>query len=106
MIITTTDSIEGRRIVEYKGLVWATAIHGVAVGKDLKAIGRNLTGGRAESYEGEVDTGSAEALSELQIAAEKLGANAVVGAALNAYGIGSNNSMMLVTLSGTAVVVE
>ena len=106
MIITTTDSIEGRRIIEYKGVVWATAIHGVAIGKDLKAIGRNITGGRAEVYEGEVDSGSNEALTELQDAAEKLGANAVVGAALNAYGIGTNGSMMLVTLSGTAVVVE
>ena len=105
MIITTTDSIEGRRIVEYKGLVWATAIHGVAIGKDLKAIGRNITGGRANTYEDEADTGSSEALAELQDAAEKLGANAVVGAA-HAYGIGNNGSMMLVTLSGTAVVVE
>jgi len=106
MIITTTDSIEGRRIIEYKGLVWATAIHGIAIGKDLKAIGRNISGGRAEMYEDEVDTGSGEAISELQEAAEKLGANAVVGAALAAYGVGSNGSMMLVTLSGTAVVVE
>lgn len=106
MIITTTDLIEGRRIIEYKGLIWATAIHGVAIGKDLKAIGRNITGGRAEVYEGEVDSGSSEALAELQDAAEKLGANAVVGAALNAYGIGNNGGMILVTLSGTAVVVE
>jgi uncharacterized protein YbjQ (UPF0145 family) len=106
MIITTTDSIEGRRIIEYKGLVWATAIRGVAIGKDLKAIGRNISGGRAEMYEDEADTGTVEALAELQASAEKLGANAVVGAAHAVYGIGNNGSMMLVTLSGTAVVVE
>jgi uncharacterized protein YbjQ (UPF0145 family) len=105
MIITTTDSIEGRRIVEYKGVVWATAIHGTAIGKDLKAIGRNVSGGRADMYEDELDVGSKEVLSELQAAAEEFGANAVVGAALNAYGVGTGN-MLLVTLSGTAVVVE
>jgi len=103
---TTTDAIEGRKIIEYKGLVWATSIHGVAVSKDLKMIGRNFSGGRTEVYEEEVDVASKEAISELQDSAEKLGANAVVGASLNAYGIGANGTVMLVTLSGTAVVVE
>ena len=65
-----------------------------------------FSGGRANTYEDEADTGSSEALAELQEAAEKLGANAVVGAAYAVYGIGNNGSMMLVTLSGTAVVVE
>jgi uncharacterized protein YbjQ (UPF0145 family) len=106
MIVTTTDSLEGRSIVEYKGLVSGTAIHGVNVGKDFKALGRNLVGGRAGAYEDEIDQGQIEAMAEMQKAAEDLGANAIVGASIDVEGVGANGSMLLVTLSGTAVVVS
>jgi uncharacterized protein YbjQ (UPF0145 family) len=106
MNVTTTDSLEGRSIVEYKGLVSGTAIHGVNVGKDFKALGRNLVGGRAGAYEDEIDQGQIEAMAEMQKAAEDLGANAIVGASIDVEGVGANGSMLLVTLSGTAVVVS
>jgi uncharacterized protein YbjQ (UPF0145 family) len=106
MIVTTTGSLEGMSIVEYKGLVSGTAIHGVNVGKDFKAFGRNIVGGRAGAYEDEIDKGQNEAMAEMQKAAEDLGANAVVGASIDVEGVGTNTSMLLVTVSGTAVVVR
>jgi uncharacterized protein YbjQ (UPF0145 family) len=106
MIVTTTDSLQGQTIVEYKGLVSGTAIHGVNVGKDFKALGRNLVGGRAGAYEDEIDQGQIEAMAEMQQAAEDLGANAIVGASIDVEGVGTNGSMLLVTVSGTAVVVR
>ena len=105
MIVTTTSTVEGRPIAEYKGIVSGTAIHGVNVGKDFKALGRNLVGGRADVYEDEIDKAQNEAMAEMQKAAEELGANAIVGVSLDFEGVGSNGSMLLVTVAGTAVVV-
>jgi uncharacterized protein YbjQ (UPF0145 family) len=105
MIITTTSTIEGRSITEYKGLVSGTAIHGVHVGKDFKALGRNIVGGRATAYEDEIGKGQGEASAEMEAAAAALGANAVVGVSLDFEAVGSNGSMLLVNVSGTAVVV-
>jgi uncharacterized protein YbjQ (UPF0145 family) len=106
MIVTTTSGVEGRRIVAYRGIVSGTAIHGVNVGKDFKAFGRNIVGGRAGAYEDEIDKGQGEAMAEMQKAAEALGADAIVGVALDIEGVGTNTSMLLVTMSGTAVVLE
>ena len=106
MVITTTSSVEGHRIVEYKGLVSSTAIHGIAVGKDIRALGRNITGGRATVYENELERGQGETMTELEAAAEKLGANAIVGVSIDSEGVGANGSMLLVTMTGTAVVIE
>ena len=105
MIVTTTSTVEGRPIAEYKGIVGGTAIHGVNLGKDFKAFGPHVVGGRAGAYEGEVGKGQGEAMAEMQQAAEQLGANAIVGVSLDVEGVGTNGSMLLVTLSGTAVVV-
>ena len=105
MIVTTTSTVEGRPIAEYKGIVSGTAIHGVNLGKDFKAFGRNVVGGRAGAYEDEIGKGQGEAMAEMQQAAEQLGANAIVGVSLDVEGVGTNGSMLLVTLSGTAVVV-
>ena len=104
MIITTTDAIEGHRVVEYQGLVSSTAIHGVAVGKDIKAIGRNIVGGRATVYENELDGGQVEAMAELQEAAEKLGANAIVGVNIDYEAVAEK--MLMVSMTGTAVVID
>ena len=73
MIVTTTANIEGKSIVEYKGVVSATAIHGIAVGKDFKAKGRNLVGGRSKTYENEIDKGQNEAMAEMESAAAARG---------------------------------
>ena len=105
MIVTTTSTVEGRPISEYKGIVSGTAIHGVNVGKDFKALGRNLVGGRAGAYEDEIGKAQNEATAEMQKAAEDLGATAIVGVSLDIEGVGANGSMLLVTVSGTAVVV-
>lgn len=105
MIVTTTDTLAGMSIIEYKGIVSGTAIHGVNVGKDFKAFGRNLVGGRAGAYEDEIGKAQNEAMAEMQKAAEDLGATAIVGVSLDIEGVGANGSMLLVTVSGTAVVV-
>ena len=104
MIVTTTPTIEGRPIVEYKGIVSGTAIHGINIGKDFKAMGRNLVGGRSKTYEDELDQGQSEAMAELEQAADGLGANAVVGVRLDVEALGSGN-MLLVSVVGTAVTV-
>ena len=75
------------------------------MGKDFKAFGRNLVGGRAGAYEDEIGKAQSEAMAEMQKAAEDLGATAIVGVALDIEGVGTNGSMLLVTVSGTAVVV-
>jgi uncharacterized protein YbjQ (UPF0145 family) len=105
MIVTTTDTLAGMSITEYKGIVSGTAIHGINVGKDFKAFGRNIVGGRATAYEDEIDKGQSEAMAEMQKAAEDLGADAVVGVSLDIEGVGTNTSMLLVTVSGTAVTI-
>ncbi len=104
MIVTTTDAVEDYKIVEYKGLVSATSIHGVAVGKDIKAIGRNIVGGRATVYENEIERGQVETMAELQAAAEKLGANAIVGVNIDYEAVA--DKMLMVCMTGTAVVID
>ena len=106
MIVTTTETLQGMEIVEYKGMVSGTAIHGVNVGKDFKALGRNLVGGRADVYEDEIGKAQNEAIAEMLKAAEDLGATAIVGVSLDVEGVGANGSMLLVTVAGTAVVVK
>jgi len=105
MITTTTPGVEGRRIVDYKGLVAGTAIHGINVGKDFLAAGRNLSGGRSKAYEGELDKGQSEAVAEMESAAADLGANAIVGVSLDVEALGQGN-MLMVSVTGTAVVLE
>jgi uncharacterized protein YbjQ (UPF0145 family) len=104
MIVTTTPTIEGRPIREYKGLVSATAIHGIHVGKDFLAAGRNLVGGRSKTYENELDRGQSEAMAELEAAAATLGADAVVGVRLDIEALGQSGNMLMVSATGTAVV--
>ncbi|NTU70876.1 MAG: heavy metal-binding domain-containing protein [Coriobacteriia bacterium] len=105
MIITTTSGIEGHKIVEYKGIVSSTSIHGIAVGKDLRAAGRNLVGGRSSTYEDEIGGAQGEALEELQAAAEAVGANAIVGVTIDLEALGNGN-MLMVSMAGTAVVLD
>jgi len=103
MIITTTPSIEGRKIESYLGVVAGEAIVGANIFKDLFAGIRDIVGGRSAAYEEELRKARDIALNELGEAATKLGGNAVVGVDLDYEVIGSNGSMLMVSASGTAV---
>ena len=106
MDITTTPSIEGRLIVRYLGVVAGEAIMGANVFKDLFAGVRDIVGGRSGTYERELQRAREIALEELEARARALGANAVVGVDLDYEVLGQGNSMLMVSASGTAVVVE
>ncbi|MFC5281600.1 heavy metal-binding domain-containing protein [Arcanobacterium canis] len=106
MISVTTDSLEGYSIREYKGIVSAEVIQGIHFVKDFAASVRNFFGGRSNSYEGEVLTARFDALAEMEKRAKELGANAIVGVDFGYETLGSNGSMVMVTASGTAVVIE
>ncbi|MBP1621866.1 MAG: hypothetical protein H6Q02_2633 [Acidobacteria bacterium] len=98
MLLTTTPTLEGRRIAKYLGIVTGEAIVGANIVRDLFASVRDIVGGRAGAY----DT----ALAEMGEAATRLGANAVIGVDLDYETVGQGGSMLMVTAAGTAVVVE
>ncbi len=106
MIITTTPSIEGRKILVYKGLVIGEVIAGVNFVKDFTAGLSNIFGGRSKSYEEELINARTTALAEMEDRAKALGANAVIGVDLDYEVLGADNGMLMVTVSGTAVVLE
>jgi len=103
MLVTTTPSIEGRQIVEYKGLVAGEAILGANLFRDLFASIRDIVGGRSGAYEKVLSDARQTAINDMTEAAARLGANAVVGVDIDYETIGSNGSMLMVTASGTAV---
>jgi uncharacterized protein YbjQ (UPF0145 family) len=103
MIITTTPSIEGRRIVDYKGVVTGEAILGANIFRDLLGGIRDIVGGRAGSYEKSLREARETALAEMADEARRLGADAIVGVDLDYEVIGEQGSMMMVSASGTAV---
>lgn len=102
MIITTTPNIEGKKIVEYKGIIFGEVVSGVNFVKDFAAGLTNIFGGRSGSYEGELIEARENALRELEKRAENIGANAVVGVDIDYEVLGQGN-MLMVTASGTAV---
>lgn len=106
MISTTTPSIEGKTIVEYKGIVFGEVIAGVNVIKDFAAGLSNFFGGRSSTYEDELIKARQQAVSEMEHRAAQLGANAVVGIDIDYEVLGADNGMLMVTASGTAVVVQ
>jgi uncharacterized protein YbjQ (UPF0145 family) len=106
VIVTTTPSVEGRRITDYKGIVTGEAIMGANIFKDLFAGIRDIVGGRSATYERELRRAREMAMAEVQQAAVEMGANAVVGIDIDYETVGTNASMLMVTVSGTAVVVS
>ncbi|WP_027399183.1 putative heavy metal-binding protein [Anaerovorax odorimutans] len=104
MIITTTPKIEGKEIEEYKGIVFGEVISGVDFVKDMVAGLSNFFGGRSNTYESELINAREGALREMEKRAVALGANAVVGVDVDYEVLGSNNGMLMVTVSGTAVI--
>ena len=106
MIITTTPSIEGKKIVEYRGIVFGEVIAGVDFVKDFVAGLSNFFGGRSSTYEEELLNARETALRELEERARAKGANAVIGVDIDYEVLGADNGMLMVTASGTAVIVE
>jgi uncharacterized protein YbjQ (UPF0145 family) len=106
MIVTTTPSVEGRKIAEYKGIVFGEVISGVDFIKDFAAGLTNFFGGRSQSYEGELIEARQNAISEMVARAQSMGANAIVGVDIDYEVLGQGGNMLMVTASGTAVVVQ
>lgn len=106
MDITTTHSIEGKTINRYCGVVAGEAILGANLFKDLFAGIRDLVGGRSGTYERELQKARDIALKELEERARDLGANAIVGVDLDYEVLGQGNGMLMVSASGTAVIVQ
>ena len=106
LILTTTPSLEGRKISRYYGIVTGEAIIGANLFRDIFAGIRDIVGGRSGSYEEVLREAKQNAMTEMEENARRLGANAVVAVDLDYETIGSNGSMLMVTASGTAVFVE
>ena len=103
MILTTTPSVEGRAIDQYRGIVFGEVISGVNVLKDFAAGLSNFFGGRSGTFEDVLMSAREQALQELEQRAARLGADAVVGIDVDYEVLGSDNGMLMVTVSGTAV---
>lgn len=106
MILSTTPTIEGHQIREYKGVVFGEVVNGVNFLKDFGASIRNIIGGRSGSYENELIDARSKAMREMEDRAARLGANAVVGIDVDYEVLGDANGMLMVTASGTAVVID
>lgn len=105
MISTTTPSIEGKRVVEYKGIVFGEVVAGVNAVKDFFASITDMVGGRSGTYEDELQRARDAALAEMETRAKARGANAVIGVDIDYEVMGASNGMLMVSVSGTAVVV-
>ena len=103
MLMTTTSALDGRPIRQYLGVVNGEAIIGANLFKDLFASIRNVVGGRAGAYERTLADARNIAMEEMQEAAAKLGANAVIGVDVDYEVLGQDNGMLMVCVSGTAV---
>jgi uncharacterized protein YbjQ (UPF0145 family) len=101
MILTTGMAVEGQPVKKYLDVVTAQAIMGVHFGRDIKALGRSIVGGRSGTYEQEFGKAVREAKQELRAAAGELGADAVIAVALDYEEVG--DEMLMVAASGTAV---
>ncbi|MDG4574672.1 MAG: YbjQ family protein [Defluviicoccus sp.] len=104
MILTTTDSVDGRRIKEYLGIVTGEAVLGTNIFRDFFAGIRDIVGGRSGSYEKELRNAKETAITEMVDEAKGKGADAILGIDLDYEHIGTGErSMLMVTASGTAV---
>ena len=106
MIITTTPNVEGRVVERYLGIVTGEAILGANLFRDIFANIRDIVGGRSAAYEKELSQARDIALREMQDRAQQLGANAVLGVDLDYEVLGQTNGMLMVSASGTAVVLK
>ena len=104
MLLTTTPSFQGKDIIDYKGIVTGEAIMGANLVRDLFASITDIVGGRSGAYEEKLSDARKVALREMQDAASQLGANAIVGIDLDYEVV--RDGMLMVTASGTAVVIK
>jgi uncharacterized protein YbjQ (UPF0145 family) len=105
MILSTTPQLEGKPIKEYRGIVTGEAIVGANIFKDFFAGIRDIVGGRSAAYEQELQKAREIAFKEIEEAAQKFGANAIVGIDIDYEVVGQNGSMLMVSVSGTAVII-
>lgn len=106
MLVTTTATLEGRRIVEYKGIVFGEVVSGMNFIKDFFAGITDTIGGRSGTYEKEMMSARESAIKEMCQRAKAMGANAVIGVDVDYDVLGEKNGMLMISVSGTAVVVE
>jgi uncharacterized protein YbjQ (UPF0145 family) len=106
MLISTTSTLDGKRITKYLGLVSGEAILGANIFRDIFAGIRDIVGGRSAAYEQELRKAKDIALREMTEQAQALGANAIVGVDLDYENVGQSGGMLMVSASGTAVVTE
>ncbi len=106
MLLTTTNNIEGRKVKQYIGIVTGEVILGANLFKDFFASIRDIVGGRSGSYEKVLKEAKDSALQELTDKARTVGANAIIGIDLDYETLGANGSMLMVSASGTAVILE
>jgi uncharacterized protein YbjQ (UPF0145 family) len=104
MLLTTTSHLEGKPVTQYLGVVTGEAIIGANVFRDMFATVRDIVGGRSATYERGLAEARETAMAEMQQRAQQLGANAVIGIDLDYEVLGQNNGMLMVSVSGTAVV--
>lgn len=103
MLLTTTNTLEGKEITQYFGIVSGETIIGANVFRDLFASIRDIVGGRAGSYESVLREAKETALQEMAQQATQLGANAVIAIDLDYETVGNSGSMLMVTATGTAI---
>ena len=106
MLVTTTPIIAGKRIIHYYGIVSGETIIGANVFRDFLAGIRDFVGGRSGAYEEVLRQAKETAIKEMEEQAARLGANAVIGVDLDYETVGGSGSMLMVTATGTAVVIE
>ena len=106
MLLVTTPSVEGKKVTSYRGIVTGETIIGANIFKDFLAGIRDIVGGRSGSYERVLREAKNSALTEMAERAQQMGANAVIGIDLDYETLGQGNGMLMVTASGTAVVIE
>jgi uncharacterized protein YbjQ (UPF0145 family) len=105
MIITTTTAVEGRPVQQYLGVVTGEAIIGANIFRDIFASVRDIVGGRSATYEKALNEARTTAMAEMEQRASALGATAVVGVDIDYEVLGQANGMLMVSVSGTAVVI-
>ncbi|MFN3158830.1 MAG: heavy metal-binding domain-containing protein [Rubinisphaera brasiliensis] len=106
MLTTTTNTLEGYTVREYRGIVTGETILGANVFRDFMAGIRDFVGGRSGSYEKVINDARTTALQEMEQKAEQLGANAVIGVDFDYEALGQGGSMLMVAASGTAVLLD
>lgn len=103
MLIVTTDTVQGKEITEYLGLVAGQTVYGANILRDFLAGITDVIGGRSGGYESVLMDGAAAAIKDMEGYAEELGANAVIGVSIDYESMGKDNSMLMVSVTGTAV---